>query len=342
MDEQISPALETPDQTRAGRRQVGGGFWVLWVFALAAVGALSYRLGAEAPLARLTLPPATMVIFGCLAGGVQGFALRRQIPRARWWVLASSLAGILAACASVVTTSLAETSEGLLAGWAYAWAAYGAVLGVMLQRISPRRWWMLASLAGWAVAGIVSGAVGWALDVFLVTETVPTPAFFDLPSRTWSMTGISLVGAVCGATGGALTGAALLLLSRVPVLPQDYGARKAKDTRLVRVAGVISGLIAAVLCAFLAPLVVTVLTGGSLDLTIYFLSTLYGTPLCIPTIALVSIPLGVGCGYVGLEIARANGRPDSRPWIWCGAALGGVGGYALGTLVAFAIGYVGG
>jgi hypothetical protein len=212
----------------------------------------------------------------------------------------------------------------------------------MLQRISPRRWFVLAILAGWAVAGIVSGAVGWALDVFLVTDTIPTPSFFDLPSRTWSMNGIAVVGAVCGATGGAITGAALVLLSRVPVLPQDCGVRKAKDTRLVRVAGVISGLIAAVLCAFLAPLVVTVLTGGSLDLTIYFLSALYGTPLCIPTIALVSIPLSVGCGYVGLEIARASGRPDSRPWIWCGAAVGGVGGYVLGSLVAFAIGHMGG
>jgi len=111
----------------------------------------------------------------------------------------------------------------------------------------------------------------------------------------------------------------------------------------VIVAGVISGLIAAVLCTYLAPLVLTMLMEGSLDsldLTIYFLSAIYGTPVCIPTIALVSIPLGVGCGYAGLEIARASGRPDSRLWVWCGAAVGGVAGYLLGSLVAFAIGYV--
>jgi hypothetical protein len=204
---------------------------------------------------------------------------------------------------------------------------------------------MLASLAGWAAAGIASGIVGWALDVFLVTETIPTSAFFDVPSRTWSMVGLGVVGAVCGATGGAITGAALVLLSRVPTSPRDGSVRKAKDMRIVNIAGGISGLIAAVLCTYLAPLVLTVLTEGSLeslDLTIFFLSALYGTPLCIPTIAIVSIPLGIGCAYVGLEIGRASRYPDSRLWVWFGAAVGGVAGYVLGSLVAFAIGYLGG
>ena len=120
MHEQISPALETPDQTPPARTQLGWGFWALWVLALAAVGALSYLVGAVAPVAKFTLPPATMLIFGILAGGVHGFAMRRHIPPARWWILASSVAGFLAACVSVMATSLAETSIGLLAGWAYA------------------------------------------------------------------------------------------------------------------------------------------------------------------------------------------------------------------------------
>lgn len=343
VNEENTPAMETPDQTPAGRIDVGWGFWALWVAALAVVGALSYRAGAVAPLAGFTLPPATMMIFGFLAGGVLGFAFRRQVPPARRWILTSCLAGFLAACVSVLSTSLAETPAGLLAGWAYAWAVYGAVLGVMLQRISPGRWLMLASLAGWATAGIVSGAAGWALDVFQVTGTDPALSPLPSSSRTWSMMGLAVVGAVCGATGGAITGAALVLLSRAPVLQPDRGARQVKDTRLVKVAGVVSGLIAAVLCTYLAPLAVTVLTQGSLDsldLTIFFLSVLAGTPLCVPAIALVSIPLGIGCGYVGLEIGRARGRPDSRPWIWSGAAIGGVAGYLLGSLVAFAVGHM--
>jgi hypothetical protein len=341
--------METPDQTVAGRAQVGWGFWALWVLALAVVGALSYCVGGEAPLANFTLPPAAMMIFGFLAGGVQGFALRRQFPPARMWILSSSVAGFLAACVSVLPTSLAATSVGLLAGWAYAWAAYGAVLGVMLQRIFPGRWWMLTSLAGWAMAGLVSGAVGWALDVILVTGTDPALSPLPASSRTWTMEGLGLIGAVCGATGGAITGAALVLQSRLPlsrvrVLPQDHGVRKAKDRRLMNIAGVISGLAAAVLCAFLAPLVVTVLTEGSLDrldLTIFFLTAVYGSPVCIPTIAVVAIPLGIGGGHIGLEIGGAIGRPDSRLWVWCGAAVGGVAGYVLGSLVAFAIGYLG-
>jgi hypothetical protein len=110
----------------------------------------------------------------------------------------------------------------------------------------------------------------------------------------------------------------------------------------VNIAGVISGLLAALLCTYSAPLVLTVLTEGSLaslDLTIFFLSALYGTPVCIPTISLVSIPLAIGCAYVGREIGQASAKPASKLWIWGGAVVGAVLGYVLGYLVAFAIGY---
>jgi len=345
MSDRTSSPIEAPDQTLPGGPQVGWGFWALWVLALAALGALSYRVGAEAPLANFTLPPVAMLIFGLLAGGVPTLALRRQLPSARWWILASSLAGFLAACVSVLSTSLAATSEGLLAGWAYAWAVYGAVFGVMLQRILPSRRLILASLAGWTAAGIVSGAVGWAVDVLLVTATDPALSPLPATSRTWSMAGLVLLGAVSGAIGAAITGAALVLLSRRPVLPQDRGVREAKDTRLVTIAGVITGLIAAVLCTYMAPLVLTMITEGSLeslDLTIYFLNASAGTLLCVPTIGLVSIPLAIGCAYLGLEIGGAIGRPGSRLLVWFGAAVGGVAGYALGYLLAFAIGDIAG
>jgi hypothetical protein len=202
---------------------------------------------------------------------------------------------------------------------------------------------MLVGLACWATAGIVSGAVGWALDVFQITETVPTTGFIDLPSRTWSMAGLGLVGAVSGATGGAITGVALVVLRRAPVQTPDDGEGKADDTKPVRIAGGISGLLAAVLCTYLAPLVLTLLAEGSLeslDLTLFFLSALYGSPVCIPTVAVVSIPVSIAGGYVGLEIGLASGRPGSRPWIWGGAAVGGVAGFLLGSLVAFAFGHM--
>ena len=332
--------METSDQSLAGRTKVGWGSWAVSVLALAAVGAVSYLAGGVAPVAVFTLPPVAMLLFGFLGGGTQAFAWRRRYPPARQWLLAGSLAGIIAAGVSIVSTLSAQTSEGLLAGWAYAWAAYGAVFGLMLQRISARRRLVLASLIGWATAGMASGAMGWALDVFQVAETVPTTGFIDLPSRTWSMAGLGVMGAVFGATGGAITSAALVLLSQRRVLLPDGGEVESKQARLVRVAGATSGLLSAALCSYLAPLFLTVLTEGSLesvDLTYYSMSALYFTPVCLPTIAVVSVPLSIACGYLGLELGRASGRPGSRLMVWCGAAVGGVAGYVLGSLVAFSV-----
>jgi MFS family permease len=290
-------------------------------------------------MSEYTLPPATLLIFGFLAGGVQGYAFRRQVPPVRRWIQASSLAGLVAALISILPTGLAANSVGLYAGWAYAWAAYGAVLGVMLQRFFPGRRWMLTSLAGWATAGIVSGAVGCVSDVHRVSGSTELLLLYSASmSQNWAIEGLMVVGAVCGATGGAITGAALLLQSR---LPQDREMENAADKKRTNLAGIISGLAAAVLGTFVAPLVVTVLTQGSLDsldLVIFFLDMAAGTVLCIPTYAVVSIPLGIGGGRIGLEIARASGRTDVRPWIWFGAAVGGVAGYVLSSLVAFAIG----
>jgi predicted dehydrogenase len=66
-----------------------------------------------------------------------------------------------------------------------------------------------------------------------------------------------------------------------------------------------------------------------------------GTVLGITTYSVVPIPLGIGGGRAGLDIARASGRTDVRPWVWWGAAAGGVAGYVLSSLVAFAIGHTG-
>jgi hypothetical protein len=209
---------------------------------------------------------------------------------------------------------------------------------------------MIASLAGWATAGIVSGAVGWVSDALRVSGK--TAMLFLLPaslSQTWAIEGLIVAGAVCGATGGAITGAALVLQLRPPPsgvrdLPQDGEMENAKDRRLTNIAGVVSGLTAAVLCTLVAPLIVTILLEGSLDsldLPIFFLQMFASTPLCILTYAVVTIPLGIGSGRVGLEMARASGKTNVKPWVWCGAAVGGGAGYVLSSLVAFAIGHTG-
>jgi hypothetical protein len=116
----------------------------------------------------------------------------------------------------------------------------------------------------------------------------------------------------------------------------------AADKKLTNIAGIITGLTAAVLGTFVAPLKVTLLTQGSLDsleLTIFFINIAASGVLCIPTYLVVCIPLGIGGGRIGLEIARARGRTNVRPWVWFGAAVGGIVGYVLSSLVAFAVGH---
>ena len=51
MNDQSLPKAETPDRVPAREIQIGWGFWTLWVSALAATGAMSYLVAAEAPLA---------------------------------------------------------------------------------------------------------------------------------------------------------------------------------------------------------------------------------------------------------------------------------------------------
>jgi hypothetical protein len=342
MNEQNQPAAETQDVTLPAHTPVGWGYWIFCVLALAAAGALSYLAGAQAPLAGFTIGPAAMGLFGILAGAVQAVALRRRIPPAGWWFLASGVAGLAAALVAIVSTSPAESSLGLLVGWAYAWAAYGALFGVLLQRFSRRRWLMLASLAGWAAAGFLGGVVGWALDVFQVAPSIPTiGAFFPTPSREWSVPGLALIGAISGAAGGAVTGLLTFRISRDPPPSREGQGRVAEEPRSVKFVGAFTGLAAAVLCTWLSRLVQTMLTEGSLDsldLTYYFLSTIYLSPVCLPTIAVVSVPLGIGGAYLGLELGRATGRPHAKVLVWLGAIVGGVMGYLLGSLLAFAVG----
>ena len=207
--------METAQEIVVERAPVGWGIWVPWVVALAAAGALSYLIGSLALFAKYTLPPVAMILFGFLAGVAQGYALRRQYPPVRWWILSSCVAGFVAAGTGFLLTGMAGTTVGMYAGWAFAWAVYGVVLGVMLQRISAGRWWMLTGLVGWGTAGIVSGAVASISDVLRVSGT--TELLFLLPaslSRNWTVGGLLVAGTVCGAIGGAITGAVLVVQSQ--------------------------------------------------------------------------------------------------------------------------------
>ena len=114
--------------------------------------------------------------------------------------------------------------------------------------------------------------------------------------------------------------------------------------RLTYTAGIVSGLAAAVLCAFVAPLIVTFLLQGSLDaldLSIFAFQMLYSSVICVPTYAAIAVPMAIGGARVGLEIANARDTHDVRPSVWMGAVIGSILGYALCSLVAFGIGQTG-
>ena len=120
MNTENSPARETSEQPDAERARLGWGFCALWVAGLAVAGALSCGLGAKVPWIGSMLAPVAMPVFGILAGIVQGFALRGLDPTIWRWILASSLAGILAGCVSffamVMGVVVIVSPVGLLAG----------------------------------------------------------------------------------------------------------------------------------------------------------------------------------------------------------------------------------
>ncbi len=326
------------------RARLGWGFWVLWTAGQTMAGVVSCWLGAKVPGIGFLLGPAALLIFGVVAGIVQGFALRRQGPPVWRWILISSLAGVVAAGVSFFTMLMGviatQSSVGLLAGWACAWVVYGAVVGVLLRSIARGRPVMVASTAGWAAAGILGAVVAWATDLFLVTMPQNTLMPFPRVSLTTSVEKLILVGAVYGAVGGAVTGAALVWWLRQPALPREKVARRAEDTRRVAVVGLISGVIAAVLCSYLTPLLLFALEGSLSDLSdlVGFLgAVLADSCLCLPVFGVLSISVCMGGGWAGLAIGRARGKPNLSPWIWVGAAVGGVASYVAGSLLIYAV-----
>jgi hypothetical protein len=159
--------------------QAEASLWVKWVFAnflaslfVAVPGVLvpRYAKGELATiLASLIFWPFGILILAAM----QWLVLRRWLPRARGWLVAT-VAGafmylVLFGPATTVVTgisdTLAQTSNAAWAGLAELWSAVaaGALLGaaiglaqwMVLGRLFSRAgWWILATTVGWAVAGV--------------------------------------------------------------------------------------------------------------------------------------------------------------------------------------------
>jgi hypothetical protein len=141
-------------------------------------------------------------ITGLVIGTLQWVVLRKVIPGAGWWVLAT-LMGV----ASV--HAVGDTATGFVAFWMLALPS-GVVVGILqwlvLRRLGSNvRFWVVASAVGWFV-GLISGmAIAEASGLMLLTDP-----------NGW-VKQHSVVGSVTGAVVGMITGIALLWLVQQPI-----------------------------------------------------------------------------------------------------------------------------
>ena len=94
-----------------------------------------------------------VVVGGIVVGVLQWLVLRRQVARAGWWVVAS-----IAAMAVVGVLVVALDEGAVVAGGGL---VVGALQWLVLRRqVARAGWWVPASGVGWVVGGFVSGIVG--------------------------------------------------------------------------------------------------------------------------------------------------------------------------------------
>jgi hypothetical protein len=150
-----------------------GSLWVRWVVA-SAVGVLLAAGGFIAVYSLIGEPgdvlfPVLMAGGGGVIGAFQQRVLRRLLGHARGWALATGVGlgiGIGLAVATEPESSALVTDmvEGLVWG-----AAVGAIVGTLQWRVlragvSGARWWVPASIAGWALAASVAVAADYYVD----------------------------------------------------------------------------------------------------------------------------------------------------------------------------------
>ena len=134
--------------------------WLLWLLASTAGwsvgGPMGVALGRSGDI--IAAGFVGVAVGGIVTGILQWLVLRRQIPRATWWVPASTLA-VVAVGAVVFGVGRVNADVGWIAGA----GLFGAVVGllqwlVLRRQVARAGWWVLASTLGW----VVGGPLGWA------------------------------------------------------------------------------------------------------------------------------------------------------------------------------------
>ena len=179
------------------RANAGWRTWLHWVLASAASGAVTMTVTGALVRAGSTDPAVVVAVFGLLIGvslgTTQWLVLRRQVPWAYRWVLASALGGM---AVGILGLAMGEAVGGPFGG-----SVIGAGLGIMqwlvLRRLISRAYvWVLASVLGFALGLTAGEATGFAVD---------------------GSVGWLVGGSVQGVVVGAITGSALVWLVRQPL-----------------------------------------------------------------------------------------------------------------------------
>lgn len=182
---------------RIERAKVGWRVWLGWMLACAASAAVALTVTGAAVRAGSLNAAVVWAAFGAVIGAslgiTQWLVLRRQIPQAYLWVLASGLGGV---AVGALGFAMGGAVGGPLGG-----AVIGASLGipqwlVLRHRVSQAYMWVLISIVGFALGLSAGEAVGFAVG---------------------GAVGWPIGGTIHGIVVGAITGAALVWLLRQPV-----------------------------------------------------------------------------------------------------------------------------
>ena len=150
----------------------GIGFWLRWVVATAIALVVAFAMfvvifsviGEPGDL----LFPVLMTGVGLVVGAFQQRVLKRALGQAKRWAVATGVGlgvGIALALAMGERSGLGgKVVEGMVHG-----AVIGALLGtlqwlVLRARVPRARWWVPASIAGWATGAAAGDAVGYFVE----------------------------------------------------------------------------------------------------------------------------------------------------------------------------------
>jgi hypothetical protein len=196
------------------QKNIGFGFWLVWVLA----SAIGFGLGAVLGIILLLAAGVPdnygfPILFGAMVGAAGGLAqwmiIRRQTQEAGLWVPFSTIAFMMSV--AVVTIWGDKVAPNLNPFFILA-GIYGLLGGFLQGLILEKQgvavvWWILASLLGGLLGSMLNGSAIAALQTSAVWQQIGSLTFYIIWFRLGAPFGLGL---------GIMTGAALVWLLRNP------------------------------------------------------------------------------------------------------------------------------